>query len=232
LNPLLEAQNVAKHYPGVIALDGISFTARKGKVLGLLGPNGSGKTTFMRIASGQSSPSSGRVLIEGELPDSKTRSRISYVPENNHLYSWMSVEEIVGFFEDLFPGFERQRVEELMELMQLPRKVRIKNLSRGIYNRLKLLLGICWGAELLLLDEPLSGVDPASREKILEGILKGCGEQGFTIIVSTHLVGEVEPLLDDVVFLEEGRVKLQGDCDDLRKQFGLSLDQLLRREVV
>jgi len=229
---LLEAQNVTKRYPGVAALDGITFTARKGKVAGLLGPNGSGKTTFMRIASGQSSPSSGRVLIEGELPGCKTKSRVSYVPEHNHLYPWMSVEEMTRFFEALFPGFNRQRVEKLMDLMQLKRKTRIKDLSRGTYSRLKLVLGLCWGADLLLLDEPLSGIDPASRDKILEGILKGCNEQGLTIMISTHLVGEVEPLLDQAVFLEEGRVKLQGDCDELRKQFGLSLDQMLRREVV
>ena len=119
-----------------------------------------------------------------------------------------------------------------MEMMQIPRQPRIKTLSRGIQSRIKLVLGLCWGAELLLFDEPLSGIDPASRDKILEGILKGCIEQGLTIIVSTHLVGEVEPLLDEVVFLEEGKVKVQGDCDDLRKQFGLSLDQLMRRELI
>jgi len=229
--PALEALEVKKRYPGVDALDGVSFTVGKGRVVGLLGPNGSGKSTFMRIAAGQTRPRSGNVLIQGLEPGLQTRKLVSYVPEHDHLYSWMKVEEAVDFFAVFFPGFSRERVGEMMEFMKIPRGKKISNLSRGMRTRLKLVLALGWNAELLLLDEPLSGIDPASREKVLQGILQGCGERGVAMLISTHLVGEVEPLLDGVVFLEEGRVQLKGDCDHIREEYGTSLDQLMRREL-
>ena len=229
--PALEALEVKKRYPGVDALDGVSFTVEAGKVVGLLGPNGSGKSTFMRIAAGQTRPRSGKVLIRGLEPGLQTRKLVSYVPEHDHLYPWMKVEEAVDFFAVFFPGFSRERVGEMMEFMKIPRGKKISTLSRGMRTRLKLVLALGWDAELFLLDEPLSGIDPASREKVLQGILQGCGGQGAAMLISTHLVGEVEPLLDGVVFLEEGKVQLKGDCDSIREEHGTSLDQLMRREL-
>lgn len=228
----LEALEVKKRYPGVDALDGVNFTVEEGKVVGLLGPNGSGKSTFMRIAAGQTRPRSGKVLIRGLEPGIQTRKMVSYVPEHDHLYPWMKVEEAVDFFAIFFPGFSRERVGEMMDFMKIPRGKKISTLSRGMRTRLKLVLALGWNAELLLLDEPLSGIDPASREKVLQGILQECGGQSAAMLISTHLVGEVEPLLDEVVFLKEGRVQLKGDCDRIREEHGTSLDQIMRRELL
>lgn len=232
MEPLLQARELVKHYPGTVALKKISFRLEQNTILGLLGPNSSGKSTFMRIATGQTRPSGGEIRICGRLPGLDTRSLLSYMPDYDHLYAWMSVKETVSFFASFFPSFNREKTAEMLEFMKLPPTKQVGNLSHGMRARLKLVLAFSWDARLVLLDEPLSGIDPASREKIIEGILMGYGGSNKSMIISTHLVSEVETLLNRVIFLREGEIVLDGETDELRDRYGCSLNQMIRRELV
>ncbi|NLL58362.1 MAG: ABC transporter ATP-binding protein [Firmicutes bacterium] len=232
MEPLLQARELVKHYPGTVALKKISFRLEQNTILGLLGPNSSGKSTFMRIATGQTRPSGGEIRICGRLPGLDTRSLLSYMPDYDHLYAWMSVKETVSFFASFFPSFNREKTAEMLEFMKLPPTKQVGNLSHGMRARLKLVLAFSWDARLVLLGEPLSGIDPASREKIIEGILMGYGGSNKSMIISTHLVSEVETLLNRVIFLREGEIVLDGETDELRDRYGCSLNQMIRRELV
>ncbi len=232
MESLLQARELVKHYPGTIALKKISFQLEQNTILGLLGPNGSGKSTFMRIATGQTRPSGGEIRIGGRPPGPETRALLSYMPDYDHLYTWMSVKETASFFAAYFPSFNREKTAELLEFMKLPLTKQVGNLSHGMRARLKLVLAFSWDARLVLLDEPLSGIDPASREKIIEGILMSYGGSAKSMIISTHLVNEVEPLLNRVIFLRDGEIVLDGVTDELRERYGCSLDQMIRRELV
>ena len=232
MEPLLVAQGLTKKYPGTTALKAIDLQLEKGHIVGLVGPNGSGKSTFLRLAAAQTTPSKGELYIDGLRPGFETKGIVSYLPDSNHLYDWMKVGEIVAFFNTFFPGFSSNKAEKMLEFMKIPLNKEIRTLSKGMGVRLRLSLALSWEAKLVLLDEPLSGIDPASRDKIIDVILKEQESMDTTIVVATHLVGEVEPLLSYVVFLSEGRIALEGETDRLRADYGCSIDKIVRRELV
>lgn len=225
--PVLEFHDVHKHYPGVDALRGVSFTLPRGVVVGLLGANGSGKSTLIKLAAGMLRPNRGRVRVLGLEPGRRTKARVAYLPEVDHLYAWMTVAETLDFVRRFYGDWQPERERLLMEELGLPERQRVGALSKGMRARLRLVLALSRAADLILLDEPLSGIDPPSRSRITRAILAAyrAGEQ--TLLLSTHEVLETESLFDRVLVLDRGRVVLDGDADSLRGQAGRSIQALL-----
>ena len=224
----LEIKGLHKRFPGVWALRGIDITLDAGRVMGLVGPNGSGKTTLLSILMGHKKPTKGEVRIFGMKPGKRVREITSYVPEIDHLYGWMTVKEMADFTAGFYRSWNPSKFRELLEFMDLNPSFKIGNLSRGMRARLKLSLALAAEPKLLLLDEPLSGIDPLSRDKILEAFIKWFqfGEQ--TVIFSTHIVREAEKLFDYVVFLGNGEIILQGEPDELRNRYGRSIEDIMK----
>ncbi|MDN5347917.1 MAG: type transport system ATP-binding protein [Clostridia bacterium] len=226
---VVEAVNLSKRYGRTWALRGVNLVIEEGMVVGLLGPNGSGKSTFLRLLAGLSHPSGGEVKVLGERPGLATKKQVAFVPEIDHLYRWMRVRDTLDFQAGFYADFDPARGEELLTFMNLDPGARVYNLSKGQRARLKLMLALARQARLVLLDEPFSGIDPPSRERILQGILMAY-RQDRTVIISTHLVGEVEKLFDQVVFLSQGEVFLAGEAESLRAERGKSIDEIFREE--
>lgn len=224
----LEIKGLHKRFPGVWALRGIDITLDAGRVMGLVGPNGSGKTTLLSILMGHKKPTKGEVRIFGMKPGKRVREITSYVPEIDHLYGWMTVKEMADFTAGFYRSWNPSKFRELLEFMDLNPSFKICNLSRGMRARLKLSLALAAEPKLLLLDEPLSGIDPLSRDKTLEAFIKWFqfGEQ--TVIFSTHIVREAEKLFDYVVFLGNGEIILQGEPDELRNRYGRSIEDIMK----
>jgi len=224
----LEIKGLHKRFPGVWALRGIDITLDAGRVMGLVGPNGSGKTTLLSILMGHKKPTKGEVRIFGMKPGKRVREITSYVPEIDHLYGWMTVKEMADFTAGFYRSWNPSKFRELLEFMDLNPSFKIGNLSRGMRARLKLSLALAADPKLLLLDEPLSGIDPLSRDKTLEAFIKWFqfGEQ--TVIFSTHIVREAEKLFDYVVFLGNGEIILQGEPDELRNRYGRSIEDIMK----
>ncbi len=221
---MIEVENLWKTYPGSTALRGVSFTVPEGVVVGILGENGSGKSTLLRILAGVSRPSRGRVRVLGRDPrHATTRRLIAFLPEIHPYDPWMRVQDLIRFYPAFYPDWDLQKAYALLEMLSLDPHRRIGDLSRGQKARLKLVAAFAWPSKLVLLDEPLGGIDPPSRRRILQTLFSEFrfGEQ--TILLSTHLVEEVEEFLDQVVFLHHGEIALQGAADELRAQTGKSL---------
>jgi ABC-2 type transport system ATP-binding protein len=225
---VVEVQQLTKEFPGVQALRGVDLRIPRGVTVGLLGPNGSGKSTLIRILAGVQRPTAGEVRVLGRSPGRVTKERVAYVPEVEHLYPWMDVDEALRFTAAMFDDFNPERAEELLALTGLKREAWVGDLSRGYRVRLKLVLAMARDAELVLLDEPLSGIDLISRGKVLDGLLRGHRPGETTVIITTHMVCEVEPLLDRVAFLKEGRVVLEGEAETLRAERGCSIEGIFR----
>ncbi len=225
---VIEIRDLWKRYPGTWALRGVTLTVPRGRVVGILGENGSGKSTLFRILAGLTRPSRGLVRIFGEPPSWRIRASLAYLPEVDFLYGWMRIPEVFRFASAFFRDWDMEKAWSLLEKVRLGPDRRVGELSKGQRARLKLVLAFARPAQILLLDEPLSGIDPASRRDILDLLLSEYryGEQ--TVLISTHLVRDVETLIDDVVFLREGEIVLQGRADDLRDRYGKSLEDLFR----
>lgn len=223
---IVEIKGLKKIYSRTVALNDISLNIQRGKIIGLLGPNGSGKSTLLKAICGLVKPSSGKILINGMKPSVKTKHYVSYLPEIDHLYSWMTVREMLDFIASFYNDWSRERTEELLEFMGLDREAGIRNLSKGMRARLKLVTALARNAELVLLDEPLSGIDPPSRNRILQSIVSEyrVGEQ--TIVLSTHEVLSAESVFEDVIFLNKGQVKLYDSAENLRARYGSSIEEL------
>lgn len=226
---LVEIKDLKKFYFRKHALDGITLNIKKGYILGLLGPNGSGKSTLLKIITGLVRPSSGQVLINGSAPSYQTKAQVAYLPEVDHLYAWMSVAEIIDFVAAFYQDWQPERAAQMLEIMKLDSKQKVRTLSKGQRAQLKLLLTLSRKVPLVLLDEPLSGIDPPSRARIISSIVNEyrAGEQ--TIIISTHQVGETETIFDEVLFLREGQIALQDSAENLRQQHGVSIQDLWGR---
>ncbi len=227
MSALVKATGLTKNYLTKKALRGIEFECEKGKIIGLLGPNGSGKTTLMKIAAGLARPSSGEILIEGHRPGLYTKSIVSYLPDTNYLFKWMKIKDAVNFFKDLYTDFDANKAKELLAFMKLNENDKVTALSKGMLEKLNLTLTLSRKAKLYIFDEPLGGIDPVSREKILDAILSNYNEDS-SIMVSTHLVRDVERLFDEVLFISEGQIVLKGNAEDLREEKGKSIDELYR----
>lgn len=224
---LLECKALTKRYGDKLALDGVELAIDSGRIVGLLGPNGSGKTTLIKLANGLLTPTSGEILIDGRKPSPETKAIVSYLPDRNALSPWMTVAQTVGYYADFYADFRRDAAEEMLDRLGLDRKQTVKALSKGTREKLQLILVMSRRARLYLLDEPIGGVDPATRDYILRTIISNYSEDA-TVLISTHLIADVEQVLDEVVFLREGRVMLHESVDSIRDEQGKSVDELFR----
>ena len=224
---LVEFELVTKNYGSKKVLDYVSFTIEPGKIYGLLGPNGSGKSTTIKIINDLLQPTSGAVRIEGQAPGVASKKIISYLPDRNYLSDWMKVEDAFKLFEDFYADFDRKRAEDMLQSLNIEKTARLKTLSKGTLEKVQLVLIMARRAKLYVLDEPIAGVDPAARDYILQTILKNYAEDS-SILISTHLITDIEKVLDEVLFLQNGRIVLQGAVDDIRAEYGKSIDSLFR----
>jgi len=227
MEQILKTSQLSKYFYQKKALDKIDLTIEMGRIYGMLGPNGGGKSTFLKIAAGLLKPSQGEIIIDNKKPGVYTKSIVSYLPETNHLYKWMKVKDALNFFKDLYADFNIERAKESLKFMELEEEEKITSLSKGMMGRLKLTLILSRKAKLYLLDEPLNGIDPISREKIITSILDSYNEKS-TMLICSHLIYYIEKLLDYVFFLSEGRIILAGDAEDLRNKRGISIDKLFQ----
>jgi ABC-2 type transport system ATP-binding protein len=205
----------------------VSFQVEPGKIVGLLGPNGSGKTTLIKMANGLIGWDSGELLINGMAPCQATKSLVSYLPERTYLADWMSVAQLLAFFGDFYPDFQRERAIEMLEHLGIDQKQKIRQMSKGTREKVQLILVMSRQAKLYLLDEPIGGVDPATRDYILNTIIGNYNPEA-SVVISTHLIADVEQVLDEVIFIAQGHVVLQQSVDSIREEQGKSVDQLFR----
>ncbi|MGE5628982.1 MAG: ABC transporter ATP-binding protein [Solirubrobacterales bacterium] len=227
MDSVIKINGLTKSYFKKNALNGTSLQVDKGKIMGLLGPNGSGKTTLLKIAAGLLKESSGEILIDGKAPGVYTKSVVSYLPDTNYLYKWMKIKDAVSFYKDFYKDFQIDKANELLDFMGLQEDLKVNSLSKGMLEKFNLTLSLSRKAKLYLLDEPLGGVDPTSREKIIDAILNNYSEDS-SMIVTTHLVNDIERLFDEVAFISEGKIVLNGSAEDLRRDKGMSIDELYR----
>ncbi|WP_251862509.1 ABC transporter ATP-binding protein [Clostridium sp. Marseille-Q2269] len=227
MDKILTCSNLKKSYFNKNGLNGLAMEVQKGRIVGLLGPNGSGKTTFLKITAGLLRYSSGEILIDGEAPGIRTKAKVAYLPDKNFLYKWMRIKDAVEFFKDFFKDFSEKKCNELLDFMDLDKSTKITALSRGMIEKLLLTLTLSRKAKLYLLDEPLGGVDPISRDKILDAIVNNYSEDS-TMIVTTHLVNDIERIFDDVFFMRNGEIVLSGVAEKLRMERGMSIDELYK----
>lgn len=224
---IVEIKNLTKKYSNKIALNNISLNIQEGKVVGILGPNGSGKTTLIKILTGLLRQTSGEVLIDGHKIGVYTKRVVSYLPDRNFLYKWMKIKDALDFFKDFYSDFDEAKFEELLEFMKLDKNMKIDTLSKGMHEKLNLSLVLSRNAKLYVLDEPIAGVDPVARDQILNAIINNYNEKS-SMIITTHLVRDMENILDEVVFLKEGNVILQGSAEDLREERGKQIDDIYK----
>lgn len=226
---LLQCKGLSKFYGGIRALDNVNLEIGKGKIVGLLGPNGSGKTTLMKVLNGLLIPASGEALIDGQKPGVYTKSIISYLPDKMYFAEWMKVSDLLDFFGDFYADFDRKKAEEMCGRLNISMKQKMKTLSKGTKEKVQLILVMSRSAKLYLLDEPIAGVDPAARDYILDTILTNYNEDG-TVLISTHLITDIEKVLDEAVFICNGKIMRHDTVDDIREKTGLSVDELFRKE--
>ena len=224
---ILECRDLSKRFGNVQALDTVSLKIEPGRVIGLLGPNGSGKTTLLKLANGLLTPTGGEILIEGEAPGSMTHSAVSYLPDKPYLAEWMKVRQLLDFFADFYADFDRDKATEMLLRLNIDENMRIKEMSKGTREKAQLILVMSRRALLYLLDEPIGGVDPATRDYILDTIIRNYNPEA-AVIISTHLIADVEQVLDDVIFINQGKIVLQSSVDAIREEHGMSVDQYFR----
>lgn len=224
---ILQCDHLSKNYEGVRALKQVSFTIKRGRIVGLLGPNGSGKTTLIKLANGLLRPSEGQILIDGEPVGISSKKKISYLPDCISLPEWMRVNELIQFYESFYEDFNREKAYNMLGNLHISDNTRFKALSKGNKEKVQLILTMSRGAQLYLLDEPMGGVDPATRDYILNTIISNYSEHA-TVVISTHLIADVERVLDEVLFIHQGEIALQDMVDNIRDQQGKSVDALFR----
>ena len=222
-----ECKSLCKRYGKVQALDNVSFAIEPGRVVGLLGPNGSGKTTLIKLANGLLTPTGGELLINGQRPGKATRAQVSYLPDRPCLPEWMSAEKLLNMFSDFYADFQQDKAREMLEKLGIDPKQKIKQMSKGTREKVQLILLMSRKAELYLLDETIGGVDPATRDYILETIIRNYNPSA-SVVISTHLIADVEQVLDDVIFINQGQIVLRSSVDDIREQQGKSVDAYFR----
>ena len=224
---LICAQGLTKMYTAVPALDQLDLTVGSGRIVGLLGPNGSGKTTFIKLLCGLLQPTRGQLTIDGHTPGVYTKSIVSYLPDRMYLADWMKTRDLTDFFADFYEDFDRAKAIEMLAALNIGPNDRLKTMSKGTKEKVQLALIMSRKAKLYLLDEPIAGVDPAARDFILHTILTNYNENG-TVMLSTHLISDIEQVLDEAIFLQHGRVVRHDTVDNIRENEGKSVDQLFR----
>lgn len=227
MSDILTCEGLTKQYGKKTALDGIELHIGLGKIVGLLGPNGSGKTTLIKLANGLLQPTSGSIRIAGMTPGVESKAIVSYLLDADWLPDWMRVEQLVEMFGDFYKDFDPARANEMLAKLDLLPKAALKTLSKGNKEKVQLILAMSRNARLYLLDEPIGGVDPAARDYILHTILSNYSKDA-TVLISTHLIEDIEPVLDEAVFLKEGRVFAHRNVDDIRENEEMSVDAYFR----
>lgn len=224
---VLQARDLTMRYHGCVALDGLNLELPQGKIVGLLGPNGSGKTTFIKLAAGLLTPTAGSIQIDGEKIGPKTKAAVSYLPDRPCFNKNLRVEQLLDFFQDFYQDFDRERAENMLKTLNIQPKARFRTLSKGTQEKVQLVLVMSRRAKLYLLDEPIGGVDPAARDYILNTIITNY-DPSATVLISTHLITDVERVLDEFLFLYNGKIIRGGNADTVREETGKSLDELFR----
>ena len=226
---LIEIKNLSKNYGKKQALENINITIEPGKIYGLLGPNGSGKTTLIKIINDLLTPTSGEVLVKGNKPGIESKKIISYLPERTYLNMNFKVRELLNYFEDFYENFDRKKAQTLLKKLNINEEDTLKTMSKGTKEKVQLILVMSRKADLYILDEPIGGVDPASRDYILETILNNFDEKS-SMIISTHLIQDIETILDNVIFINQGRITLNDSADKIRNEKGKTIDQVFRED--
>ena len=225
MNSILQCTNLSKAFGTTMALKNVNLEIARGRIVGLLGPNGSGKSTFIKLCNELLNPTSGEIRIGSFQPGVETKKIVSYLPEKTYLNDWMKVSEIISFFKDFYTDFSSEKAFDMLKRLNIEPTSRLKTLSKGTKEKVQLILVMRREAQLYLLDEPIGGVDPAARDYILDTILKNYNEEA-TVILSTHLISDIEKILDDIIFLKDGQVVLQKTVDEIRDESGKSVDAL------
>ncbi len=226
-NNILECRALRKTYGKEDALKSIDLQLGRGRIIGLLGPNGSGKTTLIKLANGLLVADGGEILVDGKAPNVETKKIISYLPDKNYLDDDQSVDSIIQLFKDFYDDFSEEKARQMLESLHINPTKRMKTLSKGTKEKVQLILVMSRKADLYLLDEPIAGVDPAAREYILDTIIKNYDENA-TVIISTHLISDVEKVLDEVIFIQNGNIMLHKGVDEIRESHGMSVDEYFR----
>lgn len=226
---LIEIKNVSKSYGKKQALNNINITIEPGKIYGLLGPNGSGKTTLIKLINDLLTPTSGEILIKGQKPGIESKKIISYLPERTYLNMNFKVKELLNYFEEFYENFNKTKAQELLKKLDINEEDKLKTMSKGTKEKVQLILVMSRKADIYILDEPIGGVDPASRDYILETILNNFDENS-SMIISTHLIQDIENILDNVIFINKGKIILNDIADNIRTEKGKTIDQVFREE--
>lgn len=225
---LVKCNNLCKNFDNKIILKDVNLSIQKGRIVGLLGKNGMGKTTLIKLINDLLTPTSGEVLINSETPNVNSKRVISYLPERTYLDKSMKVSQIITFFEEFYDNFNKEKAIKLLKDLDLDINAKVNKMSKGMQEKLQLILVMSREAELYILDEPLGGVDPATRDYILDTILSNFNE-GASVIISTHIISDIERILDDVIFIDKGKIILTSSADDLRKKENASINEIFRR---
>lgn len=225
--PLMELKHLSKHFGATKAVEDLTLTIPEGKIIGLLGPNGSGKSTLFKLANGLLRPTSGEILIQGLAPGVESKKIISYLPERTYLNEWMRIRDLFQFFQDFYEDFDMAKARDMLATLKLEDHQHLKTLSKGNKEKVQLVLVMSRKARLYLLDEPIAGVDPAARDFILSTILGNYLEDS-TLLISTHIISDIEKVFDDVIFLKDGALDRYDSVDNLRASTGKSIDELFR----
>lgn len=227
MNAIFECKDLTKKYGTFTAVDNLNLSIERGKIIGLLGPNGSGKTTLIKMSNGLLTPTKGEILIDGKKVGVETKSIVSYLPERTYLNDWMKVKEMVGFFDDFYEDFDAQCAYKMLERLNINTNDKLKTMSKGTKEKVQLILVMSRKAQLYFLDEPIGGVDPAARDYILNTIITNYNPEA-SVIISTHLIADVEQILDEVVMIKNGHLVMHKSVDEIREEEGKSVDELFR----
>lgn len=227
MDAVFECRNVVKKYGRFTALENLNISLQKGKIIGLLGPNGSGKTTLIKLSNGLLTPNSGEILIDGKKVGKETKEIVSYLPERTYLNNWMKVKEMVEYFNDFYKDFDEKRAYAMLEKLNINPEDKLKTMSKGTKEKVQLILVMSRQAKLYFLDEPIGGVDPAARDYILNTIITNYNPEA-SVIISTHLIADIEQVLDEVVMIKNGQLVMHKSVDEIRTEEGKSVDELFR----
>lgn len=227
MSELLKCENLVKSYGNTVALNGINLSFESGKIIGLLGPNGSGKTTFIKLLCGLLTPTKGEILIDSMKPSVETKKIVAYLPDTSYLSSRMTVKQIVDMFCDFYSDFREELAYSMLSKLDIKPTARLKTLSKGNKEKVCLILVMSRNAKIYVLDEPIAGVDPATRDYIISTIINNYNPEA-SVIISTHLIQDIEQVLDDVVFIKNGNIVLHQSVDEIREEHNMSVDDLFR----